>query len=157
MLAFHGGENSHTEVFSGGKPCRSRSPQVSSLPPSILPGRGRICSSAGAGGILGHFLLLSAAGPSGCHLEGPSLPLQCQGTACSHLAAALPSIALPLAKFLRAVPGERRSSLLTYLFLLPVNEISKECFILRKISCPLALWMPFAQQKPLRDRDSGLS
>ena len=99
----------------------------------------------------------SAAGPSGCHLEIPFLPLQCQGTACLHLASALPSVALPLAKFLPAVPSERHNSLFTYLFLLPVYELSKEHFILRKISFPLALWMLFAQQKPLRDTDSGPS
>lgn len=114
----------------------------------------------GPGGILhmeGCFLLLSAAGPSDCHLEIPFLPLRCQGTACLHLASVLPSIALPLAKFLPAVPSERHNSLFTYLFLLPVYKLSKDCFILRKISFPLALWMLFAQQKPLRDTDSGPS
>lgn len=112
----------------------------------------------GPGGILcmeGHFLFLSAAGPSDCHLEIPSLLLRCQGTACLHLASALPSIALPLAKFLCAVPSERHNSLFTYLFLLPVYKLSKERFILRKISFLLALWMLLAQQKPLRDTDSG--
>lgn len=101
------------------------------------------------------FLLLSAAGPSDCHLEIPFLPLGCQGTACLHLASALPSIAFPLAKFFPAVPSEQHNSLFTYLFSLPVYKLSKEHFILRKISFPLALWMLFARQRPLKDTNSG--
>lgn len=67
--------------------------------------------------------LLSAAGPSDCHLEIPFPLLWCQGTACLHLAAsALPSIALLLAKFLPAVPSECTApSLLICFYCLPTS------------------------------------
>lgn len=126
------------------------------LPSSVLSGCSCAGSSARVRGILStkDCILLSTAGPSNCHLEIPSLPLWCQGTACLHLASALPSIALPLAKFLPVVPSDQHNSFFNYLFLLPVYKLSKECFILRKIFFPLALWMLLAQQKPLRDTNS---
>lgn len=108
-------------------------------PPPWPQLRWRFSQGQGNPPLSGLLPLLSAAGPSDCHLEIPFLLLWCQGTACLHLAAsALPSTALPLAKFPSAVPSERHNSLVADLFLLPAYELSKECFSLRKTSFPLS-------------------
>ena len=125
----------------------------------VLPGRSCAGRSAGARGNPLHGGMLpsplcswSLWLPSGNTFPPALVPRNILLTPC--FCATL--LALPLAKFLHAVPSERHNSLFTYLFLLSVYELSKERSMLRKISFPLALWT-FSWQKLLRNMDSGPS